>query len=77
MKKIICPVCNKDLTESLQLLGWDFKVHIDSHILNCDRDIAIYMNKNIDDIPTELAVLLKKKREYITKLYEYNEELGD
>jgi len=77
MKKVICPICNKDLTKSLKLLNFDFQVHIDMHITNCNIDILVYMNQNIDDIPTELAELLKKRTTYIAKLNEYNKTLKE
>ena len=29
--KIICPLCNKDLTEALSLLNADFSMHMAAH----------------------------------------------
>ncbi|KKM07621.1 hypothetical protein LCGC14_1732070 [marine sediment metagenome] len=74
-KKIICPICNKDLTKALKLIGADFRLHMNVHIEVDGVKVWCYLNINLEKLPEKLKMLVIKRKENIEKLHAYKEEL--
>jgi hypothetical protein len=76
-ERIICPVCNKDLTEALKLLGASFKVHMDVHINENALNIFNYVLNNIPSLPDELKDMVRKHISNKVLLEEYQRVFGE
>jgi hypothetical protein len=74
--RIICPVCNRDLTKALKLLNSDFSFHADSHSRSDENNIFDYLSEHIEELPEALQRLLIKRESNFRKLYKYQEELS-
>jgi hypothetical protein len=75
MKKIICPICNKDLTEALKLLNIDFQCHMNAHMEADNIKVFAYILKNVYDLPDDLRKIMEKRSKNIKKLHAYDNQL--
>jgi len=73
--RIICPVCNKDLTEALKLLNSDFSFHRDAHTHKDISNIFVYLARNKEKLPKELKMLLEEYDKNLKILCKYEHSL--
>jgi hypothetical protein len=57
---MICPLCKKDLTIAMQILGTPraFQFHIKAHMSEYDEKIQEYINEHSDQFPSEFLQLI-------------------
>lgn len=75
--KIICPVCEKDLTEALKLLGADFSFHMERHLDEMIMGIFVYLSLHMDELPEELRKMCEERSKNIEQLVIYNQAVSE
>lgn len=71
MTEFVCPLCNKDLGPSMDVLNdpegvWD--MHMFVHTREVEGDIWMYLLKHREELPAELQQLESKRVETIRDL---------
>lgn len=79
----ICPLCHKNLTSSLMILGGEkeafllFNLHFDAHFSVLENQIEEYILLNKSTLPLDLVEIAVKKERQRKIMRKYIEELRE
>tara|TARA_Y100000310_G_C20699447_1_gene828341 strand:+ start:1207 stop:1428 length:222 start_codon:yes stop_codon:yes gene_type:complete len=67
---MICPLCHKDLTEPIKILGEKsaFNLHVLAHIAEHEEKVDIYISEHLEEFSPGFLQLISKREEDLKTL---------